>query len=126
MTPNGIRPVRAEWIQTMNSRRPPGTPEIAANHDGLMRLQKASEGVEASFVKQLLETMKKSSWAEKKGPMGDLADDLMNQRLSESISQSPQTFGLARQVFLGSASQVLGLTTPAGATDDPARSTTEG
>jgi hypothetical protein len=70
--------------------------------------------------------MKKSSWAEKKGPMGDLADDLMNQRLSESISQSPQTFGLARQVFLGSASQVLGLTTPAGAADEPARPTTEG
>jgi len=73
----------------------------------LQKLQKASQDFEAVFVKGLLAQMRKSSFAEDAGPMGDLAKDMMDQALSESLSQSQNSVGIAKTVFLEMAQRIV-------------------
>ena len=73
----------------------------------LHRLEKASEDFEAVFVKGLLSQMRRSSFAEKSGPMGDMAKDFMDQAVAESVSRSRDTIGIAKTVFIEMAQRVV-------------------
>lgn len=73
----------------------------------LKKLQKASEDFEAVFVKGLLAQMRKSSFSEDIGPMGDMAKDMMDQALAESLSKSQNSVGIAKTVFIDMAQRIV-------------------
>ena len=73
----------------------------------LKKLQKASEDFEAVFVKRLLSQMRKTSFSEDIGPMGDLAKDMMDQALAESLSRSQNSIGIAKTVFIDMAQRIV-------------------
>ena len=73
----------------------------------LKKLQKASEDFEAVFVKRLLTQMRKTSFSEDIGPMGDLAKDMMDQALAESLSRSRNSIGIAKTVFIDMAQRIV-------------------
>lgn len=73
----------------------------------LKKLQKASEDFEAVFVKGLLAQMRKTSFSEDIGPMGDMAKDMMDQALAESLSRSQNSFGIAKTVFIDMAQRIV-------------------
>jgi hypothetical protein len=76
----------------------------------LKKLQKASEDFEAVFVKGLLSKMRRSSFSEESGPMGDLAKDFMDQAVAESVAKSHSSLGIAKTVFVEMAQRVVNAT----------------
>lgn len=83
----------------------------------LKRLEKASEDFEAVFVKGMLSQMRRSSFAEKSGAMGDLAKDLMDQEVATSVAKSKTSIGIAKTVFVDMAQRVVNTTDLQGAKD---------
>ena len=73
----------------------------------LKRLERASEDFEAVFVKGLLSKMRRSSFAEETGPMGEMAKDLMDQAVAESVARSRTSIGIAKTVFVDMAQRVV-------------------
>lgn len=73
----------------------------------LLKLQKASQDFEAIFVKGLLAQMRKSSFAEDSGPMADIAKDMMDQAVAESVSRSGGSIGIAKTIFVDMAQRII-------------------
>lgn len=73
----------------------------------LKKLQDAAEGFEGIFVKGLLSQMRKSSFAEKQGPYGELAQDLFDQAVSEQTAKSGEGLGIASRVFDSTAPRLV-------------------
>ncbi|HXH61800.1 MAG TPA: rod-binding protein [Fimbriimonadaceae bacterium] len=73
----------------------------------LKKLEKASQDFEAIFVKGLLSQMRKSSFAEKTDEMGDMAKDMMDQAVAESVSRGSSTLGIAKTIFMEMAQRVV-------------------
>lgn len=73
----------------------------------LHRLQKACEDFETVFVKGMLSQMRRSSFAEKSGPMGDMAKDFLDQEVAASVSRSHNTIGIAKTVFVDMAQRAV-------------------
>lgn len=73
----------------------------------LMKLQKASQDFEAIFVKGLLAQMRRSSFAEEPTPMAEIAKDMMDQAVAESVSRSGNSIGIAKTVFLDMAQRIV-------------------
>jgi tyrosyl-tRNA synthetase len=73
----------------------------------LKRLEKASEDFETVFVKGMLSQMRRSSFAEDSGPMGDLAKDFLDQEVAASVSRSESSIGIGKTVFVDMAQRVV-------------------
>jgi hypothetical protein len=73
----------------------------------LKKLGESAEGFEAIFVKGLLTQMRKSSFAEKEGPYGDLAKDFMDQAIAEQTASTGGGMGLASTIFRSMAPRLL-------------------
>ena len=73
----------------------------------LRKLQRASEDFEAVFVKGLLSQMRRSSFSEDIGPMGDMAKDMMDQALAESLSRGPGSIGIGKTIFVDMAQRLV-------------------
>jgi hypothetical protein len=73
----------------------------------LHRLQKACEDFETVFVKGMLSQMRRSSFAEKSGPMGDMAKDFLDAEVAASVSRSRNTIGIAKTVFIDMAQRAV-------------------
>ena len=73
----------------------------------LRKLQRASEDFEAVFVKRLLSQMRRSSFSEEIGPMGDMAKDMMDQALAETLSRGPGSIGIGKTIFVDMAQRVV-------------------
>ena len=73
----------------------------------LVKLQKASQDFEAIFVKGLLAQMRRSSLAEESTPMADLAKDMMDQAVAESVSRSNGSIGIAKTIFVDMAQRIV-------------------
>lgn len=67
----------------------------------LRKLETASEDFEAVFVKGLRSQMRRSSFSEDIAPMGDLAKDMVDQALAESLSRGPGSIGIAKDSSRG-------------------------
>ncbi len=72
----------------------------------LVKLQRASQDFEAIFVKGLLAQMRRSGFAEESTPMGDMAKDMMDQAVSESVSRSKGSIGIAKTIFIDMAQRI--------------------
>lgn len=73
----------------------------------LKSLSESAEGFESIFVKGLLTQMRKSSFAEKEGPYGDLAKDFMDQAIAEQTASTGGGMGLASTIFRSMAPRLL-------------------
>lgn len=73
----------------------------------LKGLAASAESFEAVFVKGLLTQMRKSSFAEKQGPYGEMARDFMDQALAEQTAANSGGLGLASSVFRSMAPTLL-------------------
>ncbi len=73
----------------------------------LKGLAASAESFEAVFVKGLLTQMRKSSFAEKQGPYGEMARDFMDQALAEQTASNSGGMGLAATVFRSMAPTLL-------------------
>ncbi len=73
----------------------------------LEKLQQASEGLEAIFIKDILGRMRRSGFGEKPSPMEEQIKDWMDSTMAETASQSPAGMGLAKTIFLDSAQRVV-------------------
>lgn len=83
----------------------------------LKRLEKAAEDFEAIFIKGLLTQMRRSSFAEKTEGMGEMATDLMDQAVAESVSRGKGSLGIAQTIFIDMAQRLVKSTGPAQAED---------
>ncbi len=83
----------------------------------LKRLEKASEDFEAVFVKGMLSQMRRSSFAEDSGQMGNLAKDFLDQEVATSVAKSKTSIGIAKTVFVDMAQRVVNTTDLAQAKD---------
>lgn len=70
-------------------------------------LAESAEGFETIFIKGLLSQMRKSSFAEKTGPYGEMANDFMDQALAEQTAASGGGAGIAASVFRSIAPRLL-------------------
>jgi len=70
-------------------------------------LAESAEGFETIFFKGLLSQMRKSSFAEKTGPYGEMANDFMDQALAEQTAASGGGAGIAASVFRSIAPRLL-------------------
>lgn len=86
------------------------------NKTELAKLQKVAQDFEAIFVKGLLSQMRRSSFAEKGGPMADMAKDMMDQAVSESVSRSDASIGIAKTIFFDMGQRVAKTAVSAGRT----------
>ena len=73
----------------------------------LKGLAASAESFEAVFVKGLLTQMRKSSFAEKQGPYGEMARDFMDQAIAEQTASNSGGMGLASTVFRSMAPTLL-------------------
>jgi hypothetical protein len=73
----------------------------------LQKLQKACEDFETVFVKGLLSQMRRTSFAEETGPMGQMAKDFLDQEVAASVSRSRNTIGIAKTVFIDMAQRAV-------------------
>ena len=80
----------------------------------LKKLEKASQDFEAIFVKGLLSQMRKVSFSEESGAMGDMAKDMMDQAVAESVSKSGSSIGIAKTIFMDMAMKTVKSIQPTG------------
>lgn len=101
--------VRSEFLKALEQQYGKPLGEISEKSDQeLLKLQGACEGFEAHFVKDLLSQMRKSAFSEKDSPTGDLAKDLLDQKLADQTSKSGAGLGIARTLFAQMGRQTLG------------------
>jgi len=101
--------LRTEFMKALEQQygKPLGELNPKTDQD-LLKLQGACEGFEAHFVKDLLSQMRKSAFSEKDSPTGDLAKDLLDQKLADQTSQSGAGLGIGRTLFAQMGRQVIG------------------
>ncbi|MBS1713400.1 MAG: hypothetical protein JST30_03600 [Armatimonadetes bacterium] len=74
----------------------------------LAKLEKASEGIEAIFVRQLLAQMRRISYDGKpKNGMSQFATDTMDQAVADQTSKGRSSIGIAQIVFLDNAQNLV-------------------
>lgn len=101
--------VRSEFLKALEQQYGKPLGEIDEKSDQeLLKLQGACEGFEAHFVKDLLSQMRKSAFSEKDSPTGDLAKDLLDQKLADQTSQSGPGLGIGKTLFAQMGRQVVG------------------
>jgi Rod binding domain-containing protein len=75
--------------------------------ESLQKLQEASEGLEALFIKDLLGKMRRAGFGEKPDAMEEQIRDWMDEAIADNAAKSPAGVGIARTVFLDAATRVV-------------------
>jgi len=101
LKPNSVK--EGESADTIDLDKLP----LSARRD-LVKLQHASEGIEAIFVKKLLGQMRSVNFdKESPGPMAGFAKDMMDQAVAEQAAKGSSSIGIARMVFLDTAQTLV-------------------
>lgn len=74
----------------------------------LVKLEKASEGIEAIFVRQLLAQMRRISFdGHPKSGMSQFATDTMDQAVADQTAKGRSSIGIAQIVFIDNAQNLV-------------------
>lgn len=88
-----------------------------ANPTADPKLKKAAQGIEASFIKTLLEQMQKGSSMFGKGAGSGVYQDFFNQAIAENMA-SRSEFGIADMIERQMAPRLIDNTTPENKTNE--------
>ncbi len=95
-----IKPVNVARASSLDSRKPETgleARETQRQDASGTKLRKAAEGIEASFIKTLMEQMQKGSSMFGKAAGAGIYQDFFNQAVAESMASKSQ-FGIAEMI----------------------------
>lgn len=75
--------------------------------DQLVKLQRATEGIESIFVKQILGQLRQTTLGPKKSQMHDMALDMMDQAVADQAAKDRAGIGLAKSLFIDTAQTIV-------------------